>query len=94
MRTACHGHCCDGLDACPTPVACGLTQPDVPRYGTADDLGEDESGAMERLEGADWGAIGSGVVKAVMLVLVLLLALFAGGEMRDAYRDRTVKVQR
>jgi hypothetical protein len=86
--------CRSGRIPCPTPIACGLTLPDVPRYGTDDDLGEDESGAMERLEGADWEAIGSGVVKAVMLILVLLLALYAGGEMRDAYRDRTVKVAR
>ena len=46
---------------------------------------------MERLE--RWEAMGAGIVKGVVAILILLLALFAVGELRD-YRAEVVKVQR
>ena len=79
--------CVSGRRPCPTPVACGSypPPPDV-EPPAKPDLGEDESGPMERLERADVGSIASGLVRAVVTILVLLLALFAGGELRDWYR--------
>ena len=79
--------CRSGRAPCPTPLECGLTPPDVPPC----EIGEDESGPMERLE--RWEAMGAGIVKGVVAILILLLALFAVGELRD-YRAEVVKVQR
>ena len=42
--------CRCGRDPCPTPIECGLAPPDVPRPTQPGELGEDENGAMERLE--------------------------------------------
>ena len=72
--------CKSGRIACPTPIDCGISPPDVPKL-----IGEDESGPYERLEGSDWVGIASGVIKAVVAVLVLLLALFAASEIRSWY---------
>lgn len=71
--------CESGRKPCPFPVTCGLVTPP--------DLGEDESGPMERLERSDWGEVASGLIRALATILVLLLALFAGGELRDWYRE-------
>lgn len=76
--------CRSGRVPCPTPIACGVIWPDTkPRQ----DLGEDESGPMERLERSDWASAAAGMIKGVVTILVLLLALFAGGELRDWHRE-------
>ena len=77
----CTGPCNQGRKPCPTPEACTLP------HTLPGQLGEDESGLMERLERSDWAEVGAGIVKGVAAILVLLIALFAGGELREWYRE-------
>ena len=85
--------CRCGRDPCPTPIECGLAPPDVPRPTQPGELGEDENGAMERLERSDLIAMGAGLVQAVMAILVLLIVLWSVGELRAWFDARGVQAQ-
>lgn len=75
--------CRSGRIPCPTPDECGFFVVQPPRPN----LGHDENGPMERLERSDWSSIAGGLIKGVAAILVLLIALFAGGELREWYRE-------